>query len=67
MVKVSETIKFLGLKLDKGLNVAKFIIAKARNTHYDLEKIKRIRQYISETRLRCSYAQWHYHTQIMET
>ena len=46
--------------MDKELNMAKFISAKARVTQYDFEKIKIIRKYISdhETRmLMCSMVQ----------
>ena len=39
MVKGSDTIKFLGLMLDKELNMTRFI-AKARTAHFKLEKSK---------------------------
>ena len=43
VVKGSDTMKFLGLILDKELNMTKFIAAKARTAHFNIEKIKRIR------------------------
>ena len=47
-MKGSDTIKFLGLILDKELNMTKFMVAKARNAHFNIEKIKRIRTYLTE-------------------
>ena len=34
--------------LDKELNMTKFIAAKAKTAHFNLEKIKRIRKYLTE-------------------
>ena len=48
MVKDSDTIKFLGLTLDKELNMTKFIAAKARTAHFNIETIKRNRKYLTE-------------------
>ena len=38
VVKGSDTIKFLGLIVDKELDMTKFIAAKARTAHLNLEK-----------------------------
>ena len=48
MVKGSDTIKFPGLILDKELNMTKYIGAKDRTAHFNLEKIERVRKYIPE-------------------
>ena len=48
VVKGSETIKFLGIILDKELNVGKFIDAKARTAHFNIEKLNRISKYLTE-------------------
>ena len=48
VVKGSGTIKFLGFKLDKELNMTKFITSKARTAHFNMEKIKGIRKYLTE-------------------
>ena len=47
MVKGSESIRFLGITLDKELDMKKFIPAKAR-TAYFFQKIKKIRNYLNE-------------------
>ena len=48
MVKGSDSIKFLGIILDKELDMRKFIVAKARTAYLNILKIKRIRKYLTE-------------------
>ena len=48
MVKGSDTITFLGIILDKELNMRKFKVAKARTAHFSIEKIKTIRKHLTE-------------------
>ena len=48
VMKGSDTIKFLGFMLDKELNMTIFKVAKARTAHFNIEKIKRIRKYLTE-------------------
>ena len=48
VAKGLDTIKFLGLISDKELKMTRFIAAKARTTHFNIEKIKRIRKYLTE-------------------
>ena len=42
MVKGSETIRFLGLTLDKELNMTKFIAVKARSAHFNSENTQKL-------------------------
>ena len=51
-VKGSDTIKFLGPLLDKEVNITKFIAAKARTAHFNIEKIQRIRKYLTEDEIK---------------
>ena len=48
MVKGSETIRFLGITLDKELDMKKFIAAKAKTAYFNIQKIKKIRKYLTE-------------------
>ena len=48
MLKGSDTIKFLGIILDKKLNMRKFKVAGARTAHFNIKKIKMIRKYLTE-------------------
>ena len=48
VVKGSETITFLGIILDKKLDMKKFIAAKARTAYFNIQKIKKIRKYLTE-------------------
>ena len=48
VVKSSETIRFLGITLDKELDMKKFIAAKARTAYFNIQKIKKIRKYLTE-------------------
>ena len=48
MVKGSETIRFLGITLDKELDMKKFIAAKAKTAYLNIQKIKKIRKYLTE-------------------
>ena len=48
VVKGSETIWFLGIILDKELDMKKFIAPKARTAYFNIQKIKKIRKYITE-------------------
>ena len=48
VVRGLDTIKFLGLILDKELNMTKFIAAKARTAHFNVEKFKRNRKHLTE-------------------
>ena len=57
LCKAQITIKFLGLILDKELNMTKFIAAKARTAHFNIEKIKRIGKYLMEDKTKmCMYS-----------
>ena len=48
MVKGSETIRFLRITLDKELDMKKFIAAKARTAYFNIQKIKKIRKYLTD-------------------
>ena len=48
VVKGSETIRFLGIILDKELDMKKFIASKARTAYFSIQKIKKIRKYLTE-------------------
>ena len=48
MVKGSETIRFLGITRDKELDMKKFIAAKVRTAYFNIQKIKKIRKYLTE-------------------
>ena len=48
MVKGSETIRFLGIILDKEFVMKKFIATKARTAYFNIQKIKKIRKYLTE-------------------
>ena len=48
VVKGSETIRFLGIIFDKELDMKKFIAAKARTAYSNIQKIKKIRKYLTE-------------------
>ena len=61
-VKGSETIRFLGIILDKELDMKKFIVAKARTAYFNMQKIKKIRKYLTEDETKCLYANWFCHT-----
>ena len=57
MVKSSETIRFLGITLDKELEMKKFTASKARNAYFNIQKIKKIRKFLTEDKtkmLTCS-------------
>ena len=47
VVKGSETIRFLGIILDKDLDMKKCIAAKARTAYFNIQKIKKIRKYLT--------------------
>ena len=48
VVKGSESIRFLGIILDKELDMKKFIAAKARTAYSNIQKIRKIRKYLTE-------------------
>ena len=48
VVKGSETIRFLGITLDKELDMKTFIAVKARTAHFNIQKIKKIQKYLTE-------------------
>ena len=63
VVKGSETIMFQGIILDKELDMKKFIAAKARTAYFNIQKIKKIRKYLTEEETKILiYAQWFCHT-----
>ena len=44
----SKTIRFLGITLDRELDMMKFILAKARTAYFNIQKIKKIRKSLTE-------------------
>ena len=48
MVKGPETIRFLGITLDKELDMKKFLAVETRTAYFNIQKIKKIRKYLTE-------------------
>ena len=48
VVKSSESIKFLGIILDKDLGFKKFIATKVRNAYFNIKKINKIRKFLTD-------------------
>ena len=48
VAKGSEIIRFLGIILDKELNIKKFIAANAKTDYLNIQTIKKIRNYLTE-------------------
>ena len=48
VVKSSESIKFLGIILDKDLEFKKFIATKVRNAYFNIKKINKIRKFLTD-------------------
>ena len=48
VLKGSETISFLAITLDKELEMKKIIAAKVRTAYFNIQKIKKIRKYLTE-------------------
>ena len=48
VVKSSETIRFLGITLDKNLEMKKFIATKIRNAYLNIKRINKIRKFLTE-------------------
>ena len=48
VVKGSETVRFLGIILNKELDMKKFMAAKARTAYFNIQKVKKIRKYLTE-------------------
>ena len=48
MVKSSELIRFLGITLDKDLEMKKYIATKVRNTYLNIKRINKIRKFLTE-------------------
>ena len=45
VVKSSETIRFLGITLDKDLEMKKFIATKVRNAYLNIKRINKIKKF----------------------
>ena len=61
VVKSSETISFLGITLDKELDMKKFIAAKASIAYFNIQEIKKVRKFLTDMKLKCLYAQMYCH------
>ena len=48
VIKSSESIKFLGIILDKDLKFKKFIATKVRNAYFNIKKINKIRRFLTD-------------------
>ena len=48
VVKSSESIKFLGIILDKDLEFKKFIATKVRHAYFNIKKINKIRKFLTD-------------------
>ena len=48
VVKSLETIRFLGITLDKDLEMKKFIATKVRNAYLNIKRINKIRKFLTE-------------------
>ena len=46
VVKSSETIRFLGITLDKDLEMKKVIVTKIRNAYLNIKRINKIRKFL---------------------
>ena len=49
MLKSSESIQFLGITLDKDLEMKKFIATKVRNAYLNTKRINKIRKILTES------------------
>ena len=66
--KSSETIRFLGITLDKDLEMKKFIATKVRNAYLNIKRINKIRKFLTEDETKMlMYSNMYYHTLTMET
>ena len=48
VVKSSESIKFLGIILDKDLEFKKFIATEVRNAYFNIKKVNKIRKFLTD-------------------